>query len=139
MTALLGVLVGAMIAALAQLWVRRSQTRERWLSDLLTHCAEIYALESAFRGLAYDTVYGGPQPTERGWSVERRRTAEATIFLLTNDQALVRSVQALAETGRAMHHAIGTETFEKQANAHQQALQEFAAAARSALRRRQVL
>jgi hypothetical protein len=139
MTALLGVLVGAMIAALAQLWVRRSQTRERWLGELLKHCADIYALESAFRGIAYDAVHGGDKPNARGWSVERRRTAEANIFLLTDDPALTRSLALLRDAGRAMHHAVGTDAFEAKAEVHQRELGSFAAAARKALRGRRVI
>lgn len=49
---LIGVALGAVIAAAAQLLVRRSQRRERWLADLLEQCATVYALEATFRGAA---------------------------------------------------------------------------------------
>ncbi len=128
-----------MIAALAQLWVRRSQTRERWLGELLKHCAAIYALESAFRGLAYDAVYGSGESKARGWSAEQRRNAEAHVFLLAADPTLVSSVETLREAGREMHRAIGTDAFEERALAHQNELERFATAARQALRRGRVV
>jgi hypothetical protein len=71
--------------------------------------------------------------------VERRRTAEANIFLLTEDTALTRSVETLRDAGRAMHHAVGTDAFEATAELHQRELESFAAAARKALRGRRVL
>lgn len=142
MTALLGVLVGALVAASAQLWVRRSQTRERWLGELLGHCAEIYALESASRGHAFDAVRGRDRDPDRpvaAWDVERRRQAEAAVFLLTTDAGLTASVEALGSAGRAMHQAIGDDAFEERAAAHAAALDAFAVAARHALRHRRVL
>lgn len=149
MTALLGVLVGALVAASAQLWVRRSQTRERWLGELLGHCAQIYALESAFRGHAFDAVRDPDRPAV-SWDVERRRQAEAAVFLLTTDAGLTASVEALGRAGRAMSHAIRDvpdvpdgpdhlDVFEERAAAHAAALAAFAAAARDALRHRRVL
>ena len=143
MTALLGVLVGALVAATAQLWVRRSQTRERWLGELLQRCAEIYALESASRGHAFDAVRRpGPDPV-RPWDTERRREAEAAVFLLTTDAALTESVEVLSRSGREMSRAVRDgatdDVFQERAAAHAAALDAFARAAREALRRRRVL
>ena len=142
MTALLGVLVGALVAASAQLWVRRSQTRERWLAELLGRCTEIYALESAFRGRAFDAVRD-PDHAAQPWSTERRREAEAAVFLLTTDARLTESVEELGRAGRAMNQAIRDEldddVFEERAAAHAAALLSFADAARQALRHRRVL
>jgi hypothetical protein len=141
-TALLGVLVGALVAASAQLWVRRSQTRERWLGELLQRCTEIYALESAARGRAFDAVHEPDRPAAP-WDTERRRQAEAAVFLLTTDAALTESVETLGRAGRAMNQAIrdrlGDDVFEERAGAHAAALEAFAAAARQALRHRRVL
>ena len=137
-TALLGVLVGALVAATAQLWVRRSQTRERWLGELLQRCAEIYALESASRGHAFDASQDPARPVAP-WDVERRRQAEAAVFLLTTDAALVESVEALGRAGRAMHQGIGTDGFGERAATHAAALEGFSRAAREALRHRRVL
>ena len=142
MAALLGVLVGALVAATAQLWVRRSQTRERWLGELLQRCAEIYALESASRGHAFDVRQGADRPAA-AWDPVPRRQAEAAVFLLTTDAALTESVEALGRAGRAMNRAArdGVETvvFEGLATAHAEALDAFATAARGALRGRRVL
>jgi hypothetical protein len=142
-TVLLGVLVGALVAASAQLWVRRSQTRERWLGELLGHCAEIYALESASRGHAFDAVRDRDRPAA-SWNVERRRQAEAAVFLLTTDAGLTASVEALGRAGRAMNQAVrdhsdDPDAFEERAAAHAAALDAFAVAARHALRHRRVL
>jgi hypothetical protein len=141
-TALLGVLVGALVAASAQLWVRRSQTRERWLGELLQRCSEIYALESASRGLAFDAAREPDRPAAP-WDAERRRQAEAAVFLLTTDAALTGSVEALGRAGRDMHlasrHPLDEAAFEERAAAHAAALDTFARAAREALRHRRVL
>jgi hypothetical protein len=145
-TALLGVLVGALVAASAQLWVRRSQTRERWLGELLQRCAEIYALESASRGQAFDAVHGTARPAA-AWDPVPRRQAEAAVFLLTTDAALTGSVEELGRAGRELQRAIhdaaadapGKAAFEERAAAHAAALDMFASAARDALRHRRVL
>jgi hypothetical protein len=141
-TALLGVLVGALIAATAQLWVRRSQTRERWLGERRQRCTESYAMASAARGHAYDAVRDQDRPPA-SWDAERRRQAEAAVFLLTTDAALTESVEALGRAGRAMSQAIrpdvGNDVFEERAAAHAAALDGFATAARNALRHRRVL
>jgi hypothetical protein len=139
------VLVGALVAATAQLWVRRSQTRERWLGELLQRCAEIYGLESASRGHAFDVVHGAARPAT-AWDPVPRRQAEAAVFLLTTDAALTGSVEALGRAGRAMSLAArpgldgdDAVAFEELAAAHAAALDAFATAARGALRGRRVL
>jgi hypothetical protein len=72
LASLVGVLVGAAIAATAQLRVRRSQARERWIGEL-QGCAEVYALEATFRGAANAAARDGKRERLERWPREERR------------------------------------------------------------------
>jgi hypothetical protein len=137
LASLLGVALGAVIAAGTQLAIRRSQRRERWMGDLLEQCATVYALEAKFRGAAnaaYDDSVAGRL---RAWPRDDRRLCEAKILLLCDDDdELQASLSHLSEVGRKTYEAalVRTPDYEGLKQEHRNAMEDFASAARRALR-----
>jgi hypothetical protein len=138
---LVGVLIGAVIAAAVQVSVRRSEGRDRWTAELLQSCAEIYALESTFRTAADRVERGGSMSLLENWPRSERRVAEAKVLLLTTDDELARALSTLTDAGKRRWRSVRDEPHREDARRgeHYEAMLAFSDTARRAIQRGAVL
>lgn len=138
---LLGVLVGALVTGVVQFRLRQSEKRERWLSELLQSCAEVYALESMFRHHVWRALKHGDRDSLSGWPLMDRRVAEAKVMLLTTDDGLVTALERVRTTGTDAYRAVRDQVDNARAlmDLHRDALADFGKASQSTLRGEKVI
>ncbi len=140
---LVGVVVGAVVAFAGQVFIRRREEKERWLTVLLEECANLYVLEQEFRGGIWLAYGEGDFERLRQWGRTDRRMSGTKLRLVCTDSELVDSAERLTALGKQVWNVAKEdpdgESWRRLMDDHERALDDFVRLAQQAARDQSVI